>query len=143
KLAAEMRQLQEIFAEVIDRNARVADRGRILDPRGTVLRDYSDRGLPAYLEFEAPIGTDYFILEVNGQRVQQPLRDGVRIQEKKAEDIPVLSPAPAAAPPMLAAPVIPIAPPAPAPSPAPAAAEEEEGSSEWKDIPLEFESSFG
>ena len=32
KLAAEMRVLQEIFAEVVDKNARVADHGRILDP---------------------------------------------------------------------------------------------------------------
>ena len=34
KLAAEMRLLQEIFAEVVDKNARVADHGRILDPHG-------------------------------------------------------------------------------------------------------------
>jgi hypothetical protein len=31
KLAAEMRVLQEIFAEVVDKHARVADHGRILD----------------------------------------------------------------------------------------------------------------
>ena len=51
KLAAEMRVLQEIFAEVVDKNARVSDHGRILDPQGSVVKDYSDTGLPAFLEF--------------------------------------------------------------------------------------------
>src|SRR5205823_11218011 len=39
KLAAEMRMLQEIFAEVVDKNARVADHGKILDPRGQVIKN--------------------------------------------------------------------------------------------------------
>lgn len=58
KLAAEMRVLQEIFAEVVDRNARVADHGRVLDDRGRVLKDYTGHGLPACLEFEAPLGSN-------------------------------------------------------------------------------------
>src|SRR5947208_3761716 len=45
KLAREMRVLQEIFAEVVDKNARVADHGRILDVHGRVIKDYSDTGL--------------------------------------------------------------------------------------------------
>jgi hypothetical protein len=73
KLAAEMRVLQEIFAEVVDKNARVADRGKILDPSGRVAKDYSDTGLPAYLEFELPAGSSHFVLEVEGQRIQQDL----------------------------------------------------------------------
>jgi hypothetical protein len=77
KLAAEMRVLQEIFAEVVDKNARISDRGRILDPQGKVLRDYSDTGMTGYLEFEAPAAADYFTLEVNGNRIHQPLRDGI------------------------------------------------------------------
>src|SRR5262245_20457881 len=52
KLASEMRVLQEIFAEVVDKNARVADKGRILDAQGRVVKDYSDTGLTGYLEFE-------------------------------------------------------------------------------------------
>src|SRR5262249_38633588 len=71
KLAAEMRQLAEIFAEVVDKNARVADHGRILDPQGRVVKDYERAGLPAYLEFEMPPGADYFTLDVNGHRVNQ------------------------------------------------------------------------
>src|SRR4051794_39085261 len=48
KIASEMRVVQEIFAEVVDKNARVADHGRILDPQGRVIKDYSKGGLPAY-----------------------------------------------------------------------------------------------
>src|SRR5438270_2229125 len=45
KLASEMRVLQEIFAEVVDKNARIADQGKILDPQGRVVKDYSDTGM--------------------------------------------------------------------------------------------------
>src|SRR5262249_26771303 len=54
KLAAEMRMVEEIFAEVVDKNARVADSGKILDPMGKIVKNYSDTGVPAYLEFEMP-----------------------------------------------------------------------------------------
>ncbi len=73
KLAAEMRVLQEIFAEVVDKNARVADKGKILDPQDRVVKNYSDTGLPAKLDFEMPAGSQYFVLEVEGQRVRQDL----------------------------------------------------------------------
>jgi hypothetical protein len=59
----------------VDKNARVADHGRIVDPEGRVVRDYQDKGLPAYLEFEMASGADYFTLEVNGVRVHQPLHE--------------------------------------------------------------------
>jgi hypothetical protein len=71
KLAAEMRVLQEIFAEVIDKNARVADAGKVLDPQGRVVKNYSDTGLPALLEFELPAGSAYFTLDVAGQQIRQ------------------------------------------------------------------------
>src|SRR5262245_15150594 len=121
KLASEMRMLQEIFAEVVDKNARVADNGRILDARGNVLRDYTGRGLTAYLEFEAPAGSDYFVLEVNGQRIMQPLKDGVRVPTTSAPP-PVVAPTP----------------PPPPPVPTPAKEEEDESAAEWKGLPLEF-----
>jgi hypothetical protein len=128
KLAAEMRVLQEIFAEVVDKNARVADNGRILDPSGRVVKNYEGIGLPAYLEFEMPAGSDYFTLDVNGQTVHQALHDRARV--------PGVAPAPAAvAPP----PVAPSPPPPPAASKAAAApAEESEDDAEWRDIPLEL-----
>jgi hypothetical protein len=75
KLAAEMRVLQEIFAEVVDKNARIADKARILDHAGKVVKDFSDTGLSAYIEFEIAAGTPYFTLEVNGNRVHQGLSD--------------------------------------------------------------------
>jgi hypothetical protein len=79
KLAAEMRLLEEIFAEVVDKNARIADRGRILDPQGHVVKDYSDTGMTALLEFEMPAGADYFTLEVNGNKIHQGLSDHARV----------------------------------------------------------------
>jgi hypothetical protein len=79
KIASEMRQLQEIFAEVVDKNARIADRAKILDPQGKVIKDYSDTGLTGYLEFEIPTGADYFTLEVNGNKIHQGLSDSARV----------------------------------------------------------------
>jgi hypothetical protein len=73
KLATEMRMLQEIFAEVVDKNARIADNGRILDPQGRTVKDYSDTGMSAYLEFELPADADSFTLEVNGNKIRQSL----------------------------------------------------------------------
>jgi hypothetical protein len=129
KLAAEMRVLQEIFAEVVDKNARVAEGGRILDPQGRVVKDFSDTGLPAYLEFEMPVGADYFTLEVNGNRIHQGLFD--RAQVPTAElGTARTTPAATAVPPM----VQPVKPAEPPKEPAkPAAAKDDE---DWKDIDL-------
>jgi hypothetical protein len=74
KLAAHMRVLQEIFAEVVEKNARVADKGRILDPQDRVVKNYSDTGVPALLEFQLPAGSKYFDLEVEGKRIRQALQ---------------------------------------------------------------------
>jgi hypothetical protein len=79
KLASEMRQLADIFAEVVDKNARVADSGKVLDPSGKVIKNYSDTGLPAFLEFEMPAGAAYFTLEVNNNRIHQGLSDTAQV----------------------------------------------------------------
>jgi hypothetical protein len=79
KLAAEMRLLQEIFAEVVDKNARIADNGRILDAQGRTIKDYSDTGLSAYLEFEMPADAEYFTLDVNGNKIHQGLSDHAHV----------------------------------------------------------------
>jgi hypothetical protein len=71
KIAAHMRVLQEIFAEVVNKNARVSDRGKVRDAQDRVVKDYSDTGVPAFLEFELPADSAYFVLEVEGQRIQQ------------------------------------------------------------------------
>jgi hypothetical protein len=74
KLASEMRVLQEIFAEVVDKNARVADNGKILDPQGRIVRNYSDTGLPALLDFILPAGSAHFVLDVEGKQIRQELQ---------------------------------------------------------------------
>jgi hypothetical protein len=79
KLASELTQLEVIFAEVVDKNARIADRARILDPQGKVIKDYSDTGMSAYLEFDAPASVAYFTLEVNGSRIHQGLSDSASV----------------------------------------------------------------
>ncbi len=117
KLASELRHLRDIFAEVVDRNARVADHGRVLDDKGRLIRDYAGRGLPACLEFEVPLDAEYFTLEVNGVRVHQGLFDRARVPPREtvkaapppAPPKPTPPPAPAKAPP---------APPKPAQQPA-------------------------
>ncbi len=84
KLAAEMRLLQEIFAEVVDKNARIADKARVLDPQGKVIKDYSDTGMTAYLQFEVPAGTEYFTLEINDNRINQGLSDTANVPPSQA-----------------------------------------------------------
>jgi hypothetical protein len=154
KLAAEMRVLQEIFAEVVEKNARVSDHGRILDPTGRVVKDYSDSGLPAFLEFEMPAGADYFTLDVNGQRINQSLSDHVQTAPiavaapPPAPKVQTPPPAPASAPPPPAPiPVAqaPLAPPPAPPKPAapavptvlPADAGDDDDAL-WRGIELEF-----
>jgi hypothetical protein len=73
KIAAHMRVLQEMFAEVVEKNARVSDKGRILDAQDRVAKNYSDTGVPAFLEFELPAGSPFFVLDVEGQRIRQDL----------------------------------------------------------------------
>src|SRR2546421_4635534 len=70
KIAAHMRVLQEIFAEVVDKNARVADKGRILDSQDRVVKNYSDTGVPALLDFILPAGSGDFVFDVEGERIQ-------------------------------------------------------------------------
>lgn len=106
KLASELRMLQEIFAEVVDKNARVADSGRLLDAQGQVLKNYADTGLPAYLEFEIPNGNAYFTLEVNGNRIHQPLYDQAQVPPSQ---VSVPSASPAAPPPLPTQPAMPAA----------------------------------
>jgi hypothetical protein len=101
KLAAHMRVLQEIFAEVVDKNTRVSDSGRILDQQGRIIKNYSDTGLPAVLEFEVPVGSEYFTLEFEGNRIHQALFERAKVPP--AEVVPTVHPAPTAPAPAPAA----------------------------------------
>ena len=72
KIAKEMRQLAEIFAEVVSETVVIAPNdGVVRDPNGNVLKDYRDSGLPALMVFDLPPGANSFTLEVGGRKVTQ------------------------------------------------------------------------
>ncbi|MBN9517720.1 VWA domain-containing protein [bacterium] len=73
KIAAEMRALTEIFAEVVDENQIVAPRAALYDSAGRLAREFQD-GMPAKVTFRVPAGCEWFELEIEGQRVRQRLR---------------------------------------------------------------------
>ena len=127
KLASELRVLQQIFAEVVDRNARVAPKGKILDPQGKVVKDFSDTGLPALLEFELPTSAAYFTLEGPGFRVHQGLSDVAVVPPSEQSAAPAPVPTPPASP---------ARPSAPPPPPKPAAPEPQQ-SGELEDVTYE------
>jgi hypothetical protein len=70
KIAADMRALVEIFAEVVDESQIVAPTGTIYDSGGNVVKTYSD-GVPAKLNISLPPSAQWFELEVLGQRIRQ------------------------------------------------------------------------
>jgi len=70
KIAREMRDLVEIFAEVVDENHVIAPDARILDADGRVVKRFRD-GMPAKVSFSMPATSGWFELEVNGERVRQ------------------------------------------------------------------------
>ena len=72
KLTSEMRQLAEIFAEVVSEHITVASSGRIYDHQQRVVKEYKD-GLPSLLRFTLPAGATSFTLEFGGHRVTQSL----------------------------------------------------------------------
>ena len=74
KMALEMKNLAEIFAEAVDANVLIADHGIVKDSYGNVIKNYADTGLPAMLKFRLPPGATSFILEVAGQSITQPLQ---------------------------------------------------------------------
>jgi hypothetical protein len=74
RIAAEIGQIAELVAVLVDETMTVAAGGTIYDDRGNVLKVYEGR-LPAVLEFNVPEGTEAFTLEVSGQRYRQPLPD--------------------------------------------------------------------
>lgn len=78
KLAASMKSLEEIFAEVVTRNMTVAPSAEILDSSGSPVtpigRDSYMDGLPALLDFHMPAGSTSFTLKLpNGNEIVQPI----------------------------------------------------------------------
>jgi hypothetical protein len=73
KIAAEMKSLIEIFAEVVDENTIVANAGRVLDASGKVVVDYTGKGVSSLLTFVLPPGSKSFSLELAGKLITQPI----------------------------------------------------------------------
>ncbi len=72
KIAVSMRDLRDIFAEVVDENALVAPTGRVLADDGTVVANYAD-GVPSLLRFSLPRTANGFTLDIAGNQVSQRL----------------------------------------------------------------------
>lgn len=72
KIAKEMRDLRDIFAEVVDENTVVAPMGRILDATGGVAANFTD-GVPALIKFSLPLSSELFTLEVGPNKIEQKL----------------------------------------------------------------------
>lgn len=70
KIANEMTNLSQIFAEVVNENLVIAEGGKIYDDRGNCVKSYG-HGLPAYIDFTMANDAQWFELEVNGQRIRQ------------------------------------------------------------------------
>lgn len=70
KIAADMRGVVEIFAEVVGENQIVAPSARVFDPAGRVVKNFAD-GLPAAVSFRLPASAGWFELEVGGERIRQ------------------------------------------------------------------------
>jgi len=75
KLASEMKQLAEIFAEVVSEDTIVSEWGRIKVGVRAV-KEYTD-GLPALLEFTLPAGATSFTLEFSGASVTQDISEAL------------------------------------------------------------------
>lgn len=76
KLASEMRELAEIFAEVVSEDIVVASSGRVLDANGRLVKDYAN-GLPALLRFTLPAGSRSFTLSIPDGNVTQDLTEAL------------------------------------------------------------------
>ncbi len=72
KIAANMRDLIEIFAELVDENQIVAPMATIYDSSGQLIKKFTD-GLPAKVLIDFPVKTKWFELEVMEQHIKQTL----------------------------------------------------------------------
>jgi len=70
KIASEMKNLSQIFAELVNENQIIADNGSIYDDHGNFLKSYP-QGLPAKVDFVMSSDSKWFELEVGGQRIRQ------------------------------------------------------------------------
>ncbi len=72
KIAAEMRGLTDIFAELVNDNEIVAPWAKAYDPTGKLVKRFTT-GLPAKATIRLPPGSAFFDLELANKRIRQPL----------------------------------------------------------------------
>ncbi len=70
KLADDMRELIEIFADIVDENQIIAPTGTIYDSDGQLIKKLTD-GLPAKIVFELPVNSPWFEMEIMEERIRQ------------------------------------------------------------------------
>jgi hypothetical protein len=72
KISKEMRQLAEIFAELVDENQIVAPTGKVIDSNGITVKALSD-GVPARIRFAIDPAAEWFELVIGEHRIRQRL----------------------------------------------------------------------
>lgn len=70
KIASEMHNLTQIFAEVVNENQIIAESASIYDDAGNCVKAYT-KGLPAKVDFVMRDDSQWFELEVGNQRIRQ------------------------------------------------------------------------
>jgi hypothetical protein len=75
KIAAEIRGITDLFAELVDENITLAPSGRLLDDSNQVVENFTD-GVPALMKFSLPLSAKSFTLEIaGGGQITQKLYD--------------------------------------------------------------------
>jgi hypothetical protein len=72
KIASEMHNLTQIFAEVVNDNQIIAESGSIYDDAGNCVKSYAN-GFPAKVDFMMRGDSQWFELEVGNQRIRQSI----------------------------------------------------------------------
>lgn len=70
KIAKEMKDIMEIFAELVDENLIIGPQGAVYDDNGHVVVKYND-GVPAKGVFNLPLGSQFFTFEVGETTIKQ------------------------------------------------------------------------
>jgi len=73
KIIKEMKDIMEIFAELVDENTIIGPTGTIYNSNGKVVKKFND-GVPAKGYFDLPLKSTFFIFEVDNQTIKQEIR---------------------------------------------------------------------
>jgi len=71
-VAKDMREITDIFAELVDESVMVAPSAVIYDDQNNIIKRFTD-GLPGRVSFMMPQSSAFFELEVAGQKIRQLL----------------------------------------------------------------------